>query len=44
MMPPSWFKLSFLDITEDAQEAYDSNKHLMVFGFRWLSILCENVR
>lgn len=28
---PSWFKLSFLDITEDAQEAYDSNKHLMIF-------------
>jgi len=28
---PSWFKLSFLDITEDAKEAGEKNKHLMMF-------------
>lgn len=28
---PSWFKLSFLDITDDAQEAQKNNKHLMIF-------------
>jgi len=28
---PSWFKLSFLDITEDAKEAGENNKHLMLF-------------
>ena len=28
---PSWFKLSFLDITEDANEAQKNNKHLMIF-------------
>ncbi len=28
---PSWFKLSFLDISEDAKEAQEKNKHLMVF-------------
>ena len=28
---PSWFKLSFLDISDDAQEAAKNNKHLMLF-------------
>lgn len=28
---PSWFKLSFLDISEDAAEAQANNKHLMIF-------------
>ncbi|MDX1809625.1 MAG: thioredoxin fold domain-containing protein [Sulfurospirillaceae bacterium] len=28
---PSWFKLSFLDMTADAQEAAQKNKHLMLF-------------
>jgi len=28
---PSWFKLSFLDITSDAKEAQEKNKHLMIF-------------
>lgn len=28
---PDWFKLSFLDITEDAKEASHNNKHLMLF-------------
>lgn len=28
---PSWFKLSFLDITSDAEEAAKNNKHLMIF-------------
>jgi len=28
---PSWFKMSFLDITADAQDARDHNKHLMIF-------------
>ncbi len=28
---PEWFKMSFLDITEDAKEAQSKGKHLMVF-------------
>jgi thioredoxin-related protein len=28
---PSWFKMSFLDITADAKDAQDNNKHLMIF-------------
>jgi thioredoxin-related protein len=28
---PQWFKMSFLDITEDAKEAQNNNKHLMIF-------------
>ncbi|MCI0500617.1 MAG: thioredoxin fold domain-containing protein [Epsilonproteobacteria bacterium] len=29
--PPSWFKQSFLDISEDVDEATSQNKHLMLF-------------
>ena len=28
---PDWFKESFLDITEDVEEAAESNKHVMLF-------------
>lgn len=28
---PAWFKMSFLDIQEDAREAMQANKHIMLF-------------
>ncbi|SMM97965.1 thioredoxin SoxW [uncultured Candidatus Thioglobus sp.] len=28
---PNWFKTSFLDFSEDLQEATDSNKHIMIY-------------
>ena len=28
---PEWFKISFLDLSEDNLEAVESNKHLVVF-------------
>ncbi|MBK6547837.1 MAG: hypothetical protein IPG15_05215 [Arcobacter sp.] len=28
---PSWFKDSFLDISEDIEEATEKNKHFMIF-------------
>lgn len=29
--PPAWFKTSFLEIADDAEEASDAGKHLMLF-------------
>nr|CAA6814788.1 MAG: thioredoxin SoxW [uncultured Thiotrichaceae bacterium] len=40
---PSWFKESFLDISEDASEAGDENKHVMLFFQRDDCPYCERM-
>ena len=36
---PEWFKISFLDLSEDNLEAVESNKHLVVFFGKILRVL-----
>lgn len=39
---PPWFKVSFLDLSEDNLEATDANKHLVVFFWQDFCAYCKN--
>ena len=38
---PEWFKISFLDLSEDNLEAVESNKHLVVFFWQDFCGYCK---
>jgi thioredoxin-related protein len=39
---PEWFKVSFLDLSEDNLEATETNKHLVVFFWQEFCAYCKN--
>ena len=39
---PDWFKVSFLDLSEDNAEAVEVNKHLVVFFWQDFCGYCKN--
>ena len=39
---PEWFKVSFLDLSEDNLEATEDNKHLVVFFWQEFCAYCKN--
>jgi thioredoxin-related protein len=39
---PDWFKVSFLDLSEDNAEAVESNRHLVVFFWQDFCGYCKN--
>jgi thioredoxin-related protein len=39
---PEWFKVSFLDLSEDNLEAAEANKHLVVFFWQEFCAYCKN--
>jgi thioredoxin-related protein len=39
---PEWFKVSFLDLSEDNLEATEANKHLVVFFWQEFCAYCKN--
>ena len=39
---PDWFKVSFLDLSEDNAEAIEANKHLVVFFWQDFCGYCKN--
>ena len=39
---PEWFKVSFLDLSEDNLEATEANKHLAVFFWQEFCAYCKN--